>query len=224
MTAVLHTWGQSLQLHIHLHCIVTGGALSDDRSELRRCKNGFLFSTRAMAEVLGGKYLSSLAKAFAADEIVWPDQQSGLSPSEEFARLTRRLRKHRWVVYAKRPFAGPEEVISYIGRYTHRVAISNNRIVEIKDGQVSFRYKDYREGGKWKVMTLEGEEFIRRFLLHILPEDFVRIRHYGLLANGKKKANLERCRELTREMERKEVKEWEEEEEEGVHERAEEIC
>jgi Putative transposase/Transposase zinc-binding domain len=196
ITAVLHTWGQSLQQHLHLHCIVTGGGLSPGSSEFRICKKGFLFPTRALAEVFQGKFCDYLQKAWAADQLVLPPEQSGLSPARRFARLLRGLRRQKWVVYAKRPFAGPEPMITYLGRYTHRVAISNNRIIAIKDGKVSFLWKDYRDGESQKIMTVTAEEFIRRFLLHVLPEDFVRIRHYGLLSNGKKKANLTICRQL----------------------------
>ncbi|HEV8718824.1 MAG TPA: IS91 family transposase [Candidatus Binatia bacterium] len=196
VTAVLHTWGQTLQQHLHLHCIVTGGALSPDRSQFRIGKNGFLFPTRALAEVFRGKFCDSLRKAFAAKQLLMPAQQPGLSPAPQFARWLGRLRKRKWVVYAKAPFAGPEQVVAYLGRYTHRIALANNRIVAVKDGQVSFRYKDYRNGGRIRILELPAEEFIRRFLLHVLPEDFVRIRHYGLLANGRKKANLGVCRQL----------------------------
>lgn len=178
VTAILHTWGQNLSQHLHLHCVVTGGALAPDGSRWIPAKAGFLFPVRALAKVFRGKYLAALAApgAFAA----WLEQ----------------LRRHDWVVYAKRPFAGPEQVLEYLGRYTHRVAISNERIVSLDDGIVRFRWKDYADGHRVKLMALDAEEFIRRFLLHIVPDGFVRIRHFGLLANRTRKAKLARCRQV----------------------------
>jgi hypothetical protein len=196
ITAVLHTWGQALMEHPHLHCIVTGGALATDGSRFARCPPGYLFPVRALAQVYRGKYCASLQRAYNRGLLAGGTVLPMLASPARFAQYLRELRAQAWVVYAKRPFAGPEQVIGYIGRYTHRVAISNQRIVAMDDGRVSFQWKDYREDGKQKVMTLEASEFIRRFLLHILPPAFVRIRHYGLLANGRRSGKLARCRDL----------------------------
>jgi hypothetical protein len=188
ITAVLHTWGQNLSEHIHLHCIVTGGVLAKDGSRWRSSAKGFLFPVKAMSKVFGGKYRAMLRVAYGERELKME--------TEEFGRIINELSASKWVVYAKKPFAGAEQVLEYIGRYTHRVAISNQRIVAIEDGQVSFLWKDYRDAEKMKVMKLEADEFIRRFLLHVLPAEFVRIRHYGLLASRYKKEKIEKCREL----------------------------
>ena len=196
VTAVLHTWGQTLVEHPHLHCIVTGGALSKDGQRWRSCKPGYLFPVRALSAVFRGKYCALLERAYRGGHLAGGESLPELSSEQRFTALLRRLREQAWVVYAKRPFASPTQVISYIGRYTHRVAISNSRITDISEGRVSFRYKDYRDGERQKVMTLEAAEFIRRFLQHVLPPEFVRIRHYGLLANGRKHEKLQRCREL----------------------------
>jgi hypothetical protein len=193
VTAVLHTWGQTLTQHIHLHCIVTGGALAPDGSRWIPATPGFLFPVRALAQVFRGKYLEALARAGAAGKLTLPD---ALAPDGAFGAWLAHLRQHDWGVYAKRPFAGPEQVLQSLGRYTHRVAISNDRLVDLQDGIVRFRWKDYADGHQVKVMALEAPEFIRRFLLHVVPERFVRIRHFGLLANRIRRAQLERCRQL----------------------------
>lgn len=196
ITAVLHTWGQTLTEHPHLHCIVTGGALAPDGTRFVRCPRGFLFPVRALAQVVRGKYCAWLQAAFDRRLFAGGVDLPMLASPAAFAQYLQDLRARPWVVYAKRPFAGPEQVIGYVGRYTHRVAITNHRLVAIADGQVRFQWKDYRDGSKHKVMTLTATEFIRRFLLHVLPPGFVRIRHYGLLANGRRKPKLARCREL----------------------------
>jgi hypothetical protein len=195
VTAVLHTWGQTLTQHIHLHCIVTGGALAPDGSRWISTKPGFLFPVRALAQVFRAKYLEALERAAAAGTLALPD---ALSVSDAFPAWLAALRQQAWVVYAKPPFAGPEQVLQYLGRYTHRVALSNDRLVALQDGVVRFRWKDYRDGDRVKIMALPAEEFIRRFLLHIVPERFVRIRHFGFLANRAREAKLERCRQLLR--------------------------
>jgi hypothetical protein len=196
VTAILHTWGQNLSQHLHLHCVVTGGALALDGSRWIPAKAGFLFPVRALAKVFRGKYLDALRRAFRAGELVFSGSLATLADPGAFAAWLAQLRRHDWVVYAKRPFAGPEQVIEYLGRYTHRVAISNERIVRGDRGIVRFRWKDYADGGRVKLMALAAEEFIRRFLLHIVPDGFVRIRHFGLLANRTRKAKLARCRQV----------------------------
>ena len=196
ITMVLHTWGQTMSEHPHVHCIVTGGALAKDESRWTSCRPGYLFPVRALAQVFRAKYCAMLHRAFDRGELQGVEVLSILASSNNFARYLHELRKSSWVVYAKRPFAGPAQVIEYIGRYTHRIAISNRRIVAIADVTVSFQWKDYRDAGKVKVMTLHAHEFVRRFLLHVLPAEFVRIRHYGILANGRRKTKLERCRTL----------------------------
>jgi hypothetical protein len=193
ITAVLHTWGQTLVEHPHLHCLVTGGALARDGRRFVRCRSGYLFPVRALAQVFRGKYLAALQQTHERGELTTTGA-SGSDPAA-FDQLLRTLQQQPWVVYAKRPFAGPEQVVGYIGRYTHRVAITNYRLLGLEDGRVRFTWKDYRDGGRQKVLTLAVMEFIRRFLLHVLPPGLVRIRHYGLLANGRR-AKLTRCREL----------------------------
>jgi hypothetical protein len=196
VTAILHTWGQNLSQHLHLHCVVTGGALAPDGSRWIPAKAGFLFPVRALAQVFRGKFLDALPRAFEAGKLGFAGSLVGLAEPGAFRAWLAHLRAHDWVVYAKPPFAGPEQVIEYLGRYTHRVAISNERIVGLDDGIVRFRWKDYADGDRVKVMELTAEEFIRRFLLHIVPDGFVRIRHFGLLANRTRQAKLARCRQL----------------------------
>ncbi len=188
ITAILHTWGQNLSLHPHLHCVVTGGALSlDEQSFLTPRHKGFLFPVRALAKVFRAKFLDGLRKAFARGK---------LDGDPSAPALCAALRNIDWVVYAKPPFAGPEGVLAYLGAYTHRIAISNHRILSLEQRRVAFRYRDYAEGGKQKVLRLDIDEFIRRFLLHVLPKGFVRIRHYGLLANRSRRQKIARCRAL----------------------------
>jgi hypothetical protein len=185
VTAVLHTWGQTLTQHIHLHCIVTGGALAPDGSRWIPAKPGFLFPVRALAQVFRAQYLEALERAAAAGKLALPDLLS--APGPVHAGLAS-LRQQDWVVYAKPPFAGPEQVLQSLGRYTHRVALSNDRLIDLQDGVVRFRWKDDNDGPRVKIMALPAEEFIRRFLLHIVPERFVRIRHFGFLANRSRQA------------------------------------
>lgn len=196
VTAILHTWGQNLSQHVHLHCVVTGGALAPDGSRWISAKAGFLFPVRALARVFRGKYLDALRRAFEAGQLVFTGSLAPLAEPAAFADWLAPLRRQDWVVYAKRPFAGPEQVLEYLSRYTHRVAISNERLVSLDQGIVRFRWKDYADGDRLKVMALEAEEFIRRFLLHVVPDGFVRIRHFGLLANRTRTAKLARCRRL----------------------------
>ena len=194
VTAILHTWGQTLSQHLHLHCVVTGGALVQDRRRWIAAKDGFLFPVRAMAMVFRAKYLDVLRQAFDHGRLTFAGGTADLAQAEAFARFVAELRTEPWVVYAKRPFGGPAHVLQYLGRYTHRVAISNARLVAFDDGMVCFRYKDYADGDRSKVMALSAEEFLRRFLLHVVPRGFVRIRYFGLLANCRRRATLDRCR------------------------------
>ncbi len=196
ITMVLHTWGQKLDAHIHVHCVVTGGALSPDGQRWLPANKGFLFPTRALSEVFRGKYLDYLQERYADGTLRFGGSTAALAEAGAFRLFLAKLKIHDWVVYAKPPFAGAEQALSYLGRYTHRVAIANHRLVSFADGQVRFRWRDYAHGNKVKIMTLTGEEFIRRFLLHTLPHRFVRIRHYGLLGNRCRRAKLARCRAL----------------------------
>jgi len=196
VTAILHTWGQNLSQHLHLHCVVTGGALASDGARWIPAPSGFLFPVRALAQVFRGKYLDALRRAFRAGTLVFAGSTAALADPSAFAAWLNQLRQHDWVVYAKRPFAGPEQVLEYLGRYTHRVALSNERILSLADGRVCFRWKDYADGDRVKVMELEAAEFIRRFLLHVVPDGFVRIRHFGLLANRTRRIKLARCRQV----------------------------
>jgi hypothetical protein len=178
--AVLHTWGQNLMHHPHLHCVVPGGGLSPDGQRWIDCRAGFFLPVRVLSRFFRRDFLERLEHAFDTGQLQF------FSP----------LRTKEWVAYAKAPFAGPEQVLDYVGRYTHRVAISNNRILDIENGEVTFRWKDYRDGSAQKTMILETHEFIRRFLLHVLPPGLQRIRYYGLLGNRHRAQHLARCREL----------------------------
>ena len=196
-TALLHTWDQQLRTHIHLHCLVPAGALSFDKQRWIPVPNKtYLFNVNALSEVFRAKFIEGLKETFAAGKITFPQHISHLGTQEGFRRLTDKLWEKDWGVYAKKPFAGPEKVLDYLGRYTHRVAISNHRILNVEDGRVTFRYRDRSEGNKLKQSTLHAEEFIRRFLLHTLPKGYVRIRHFGFLASRGKQRNLARCRVL----------------------------
>ncbi len=188
ITAILHTWGQNLSLHPHLHCVVTGGALAADGARWIPTRHkGFLFPVRALGKVFRAKYLEGLQRAFEDGE---------LGSDETVPALLPMLRQQSWVVYAKPPFAGPARVLAYLGSYTHRIAISNARILTVQNDRVRFRYRDYADDRRMKVMDLAAEEFIRRFLLHVLPTGFVRMRHYGLLANRFRKQRIAQCRML----------------------------
>ena len=194
VTAVLHTWGQTLTQHVHVHCVVTGGALAPDGARWIPARPGFLFPVRALAKVFRGRYLAGLQRAFARGELPLTGGLAPLAEPAAFAAWLTELRQPAWVVYCKPPFAGPEHVLAYLGRYTHRVALSNDRLLALADGRVRFRWRDYADGDRVKVMDLDVDEFLRRFLLHIVPDRFVRIRHFGLLANRRRAANLAQCR------------------------------
>lgn len=183
MTAILHTWGQNLSLHPHIHAIVPGGGITEaGRWKHARGKGKFLFPIKAMSKVFRGKFIQELAKAWKRGKLTDKGVDGQPKTQEDFTKLRHTLYRKPWVIYAKRPFAGPKQVIEYLGRYTHRIAISNHRLEQVKDGKVHFAYKNYRKGGKQASMTLEASEFLRRFSLHILPHRFVRIRHFGFLA------------------------------------------
>jgi hypothetical protein len=198
ITAVLHTWGSALTHHPHVHMIVPGGGLSDDGSRWISSRSNFLVHVKVLARLFRGRFLATLAKAHAEERLKFFNTHAGLADKRAFKRFLAPLRHIKWVVNCKDPFAGPQQVLRYLSRYTHRVAISNRRLLTADDGGVSFRWKDYRiEGpGRWKTMTLTAHEFIRRFLMHVLPKGFHRIRHYGLFANGNRAANFARAREL----------------------------
>jgi len=182
--AVLHTWDQTLKDHFHLHCLIPAGALSLDQRHWIGARPNFLFPVKALSRVFRGKFLDLLKHAFEQGKIPPPSQ--GL----------KELRKKNWVVYAKKPFGSPQTVLDYLGRYTHRVALSNNRILGLENGQVTFTYRDRKDGDRKKALPLNAHEFIRRFLLHVLPDGFMRIRHFGFLANRSKKHALPQCRKL----------------------------
>jgi hypothetical protein len=191
---VLHTWGQNLHHHPHVHCVVTGGGLSCDRAGVPdpsprwvACRPGFLLPVRVLSRVFRGKFLAGLRAALAEGRLCWPPP-----PASWWSALAAK----DWVVYAKPPFGGPAQVLKYLARYTHRVAISNRRLLELRDGRVRFGYKDYADAGREKAMTLDAVEFLRRFVQHVLPRGFVKIRHYGLLANAQRQQRLALGRRL----------------------------
>ncbi len=193
---ILHSWGQALNFHPHLHCVVPGGGISLDGSRWVACRPGFFLPVKVLSRRFRKLYLRYLQQAYAAGQLQFHGELLGLSDPKRFARYVAPLRDREWVVYAKKPFGGPDRVLDYLGRYTHRVAISNNRLEELKDGQVRFAYKDYKHEQRRKAMTISVDEFLRRFLLHVLPDSFQRIRHYGFLGNRHRAENLARCREL----------------------------
>jgi hypothetical protein len=195
--AVLHTWGQNLQFHPHLHCVVPGGGLAPDGSRWIACRHGFFLPVRVLARMFRRIFLETLQRAFDAGKLEFFNTAVRLRERPAFLRHLAVSRRNDWVVYAKPPFAGrAEDVLRYVARYTHRVAISNDRLVEIADGIVRFRWRDYRHHNKQKIMPVTADEFIRRFLLHVLPPGFRRIRYFGFLCNRNRAAKLARCREL----------------------------
>jgi Putative transposase len=194
--AVLHTWGQNLTHHPHLHCVVPGGGLSPDGQRWVACQPDFFLPVRVLSRRFRHLFLAALQKAFDAGQLRFFSSLEALAERTAFLRHLQKARRTEWVVYAKRPLAGPGQVLDYVGRYTHRVAISNHRLLDIENDNVRFQCKDYRHGGQVGEMTLSAEEFIRRFLLHVLPDRFQRIRHYGLLGNRHRQENLAHCRHL----------------------------
>jgi hypothetical protein len=198
LTAVLHTWGSALTHHPHIHCIVPGGGLALDRERWISCRSGFFLPVRVLSRLFRRLFLEQLAAAHDAGRLHFFGAHAPLAECHAFAAYRAPLRKIEWVVYAKRPFAGPQAVLAYLSRYTHRVAIANSRLIACDDNAVTFSWKDYRAKGRdrQKVMTLASDEFLRRFLIHVLPSGFHRIRHYGLFANGARAENLARVRDL----------------------------
>jgi hypothetical protein len=182
ITAVLHSWGQTLSFHPHLHCVVTGGGLSLDGQRWVPTRDGFFLPVRVIGALFRGKFLAALQKSYERGELDFGGSVAELEDPISFGNFRDQLYQKKWVVYAKKPFAGPKQIFRYLGHYTHRVAISNHRIIKIQGDRVSFLYKDYRDQSRKKCMTIKGVEFLRRFLLHELPGKFVRIRHYGILA------------------------------------------
>ena len=194
--AVLHSWGSSLMHHPHLHCVVPGGGLSPDGSRWVPCRPGFFLPVRVLSRLFRRLFMEHIQNAFDSGKLRFFTALENLRDRRAFANYLESVSRAKWVVYAKRPFAGPEQVLEYVGRYTHRVAISNNRLLDIEGGQVGFRYKDYRNSNQQRTMTLAAEEFIRRFLLHVLPRGLHRIRYYGFLGNRFRQEKLARCRQL----------------------------
>ena len=192
-TLVLHTWGQTLSQHLHLHCLIAGGALGVNGQWIHP-RRGFLFPVKALSQVFRGKFTAALSRAFDRGRIRLDGSTTELAEAAARRRFLASLRDKPWVVYAKQPFGGPQPVLDYLGRYTHRVALSNHRLLGVSEDAVRFRYRDYAHGNKMKVMRLDAQEFIRRFLSHVLPTGFMCIRHYGLLANRAKRSKLAQAR------------------------------
>ena len=196
LLSVLHTWGQNLQHHPHVHCVVPGGGLALDGSRWISASPRFFLPVRVLSRVFRGKFTSELKQLLLKGKLQFHGSLQELARPERFRQFLRQLFTREWVVYAKPPFGGAEHVLHYLARYTHRVAISNHRLVAFKEDRVSFRWKDYACGGKQKVMTVSADEFLRRFLIHVLPKGLVRIRHFGLFANRRRAASLLCCRAL----------------------------
>jgi len=193
---VLHTWGQNVMHHPRIHFLVPGGGIAPDGQSWIACRPGFFLPVQVLSRMFRGLFLRYLEKAFAAGELNFFSEHRHLHEPAAFRRYLTPAWKAEWVVFAKPPFAGPAQVLDYVGRYTHRVAISNNRLVSMDDDRVCFRWKDYRDDNRRKTMTLEAGEFIRRFLIHVLPDGFHRIRYFGFLGNCHRAQKLARCREL----------------------------
>ena len=198
LTLVLHTWGSAMTHHPHVHGIVPGGGLSADGKHWVSCRSGFFLPVRVLSRLFRRLFLERLDEAYQAGDLKFYAQHQALVDAKSFANWIKPLRKMEWIVYAKRPFAGPEAVLAYLSRYTHRVAIANSRLLSFNEQGVTFKWKDYRckQRFRYQRMTLKTDEFIRRFLIHVLPSGFHRIRHYGLLANSQREENLKRVREL----------------------------
>jgi hypothetical protein len=193
---VLHTWGQNLLHHPHLHFVVAGGGIAPEGDRWISCRSGFFVPVRVLSRLFRRLFLEALQKAFDSGKLKFFSSLESLQDRKAFIRYLAPVRKAEWVVYAKPPFAGPQQVLDYVGRYTHRVAISNDRLLDIENGEVRFRWKDYRDNNRQKTLMLTADEFIRRFLLHVLPDGFQRIRYYGFLGNRYRKQKLARCRQL----------------------------
>ena len=197
-TTILHTWGQNLMFHPHIHCIVPGGGLSFDNTKWVQSKKKFFLPVKVISRKFRGKFLYYLNKLYLDNKLKFPKNISELSSRNIFDLFKDNLYKKEWIVYSKAPFSSAEYVLQYLGRYTHRVAISDNRIIKVDNEKVVFKWRDYRDKNKEKVMSLKPTEFIRRFTMHILPDRFVKIRHYGILANRNKNLKLKRCKEIFR--------------------------
>jgi len=195
-TAILHTWSQTLMDHPHLHCVVTGGGLSLDGQTWTPTRKDFFIPVKVISRLFRGKFLAYLKEAHQKGKLKFPGQLAPLETSATFASYLTDLYQKEWNVYCKPPFGGPEHVMDYLGRYTHRIAISNDRIVNLEGDQVTFRYRDSTDHDRLKLMSLSAFEFIRRFLLHILPDGFVKIRHYGIFSNRNRKTKLRRCQQV----------------------------
>jgi len=195
ITAILHTWNQKLEDHLHLHAVIPAGVLSFDHNRFITCQYDFLFPVEALSKVFRGIFMELFDEAYHRGELKFPGKTKNSGTKSGFRKLKNCLWSKKWVVYAKKPFAGPAAVFGYIARYTHRVAISNHRILACNDGKVTFSYRN-RKANRIETETLDAVEFIRRFLLHVIPKRFMRIRHYGLLANRNKRANIHQCRKL----------------------------
>lgn len=193
---ILHTWAQNLMDHPHIHCIVPGGGLTFDSKRWISSRESFFIPVKVLSRLFRGKFLSYLKDAYGKNELKFHGGIQELGRERNFSAFLDNLYKREWVVYAKPSFNSPEHVIEYLGRYTHRVAISNNRITDIENGNVTFKYKDYKDQNKPKQMTIGAHEFIRRFMMHVLPDKFVKIRHYGILSNRNRKTKLKRCKEI----------------------------
>ena len=196
MISILHTWGQNLLLHPHVHCLIPAGGFSTDHTRWVRPRYPFFLPVRVLSRVFRGKFLAGLKRLYRRRKLECAGPASALAAPRQFAHLLRSVHRQDWVVYAKPAFGGPEQVLRYLGRYTHRVAISNHRISSFDGERVAFRWKDYAHGGKQREMTLTAIEFLRRFFLHVLPKGFVRIRHFGFLANRHRTSRLALCRSL----------------------------
>jgi Putative transposase/Transposase zinc-binding domain len=192
---ILHTWGQNLLFHPHIHCVIPGGGLSPDHSHWIHPRYPFFLPIRVLRKLFRGKFVDGLKRLRRDDLLTFAGSIRRMSEPKCFAAFLRTLFRHDWVVYAKPAFGGPEQVVRYLGRYTHRVAISNHRLVSFDGSNVTFRWRDYARGNKQRLMTVSAEEFIRRFLVHVLPKGFVRIRHFGFMANYQRSASLDLCRQ-----------------------------
>jgi hypothetical protein len=194
--SVLHTWSQTLIDHFHLHCLIPAGALSFSKDRWIPANDNYLFKITSLAKEFRKRYLKLLSGAYLKDQLIFTKKTAALESKQNFQQLINCVSKKKWIAYAKRPFAGPQQVLDYLGRYTHRVAISNNRIISIDNGRVTFTYKDRQKEDEIKKMTLDADEFIRRFLLHVLPKGLIKIRYFGFLAHTNKKKDIPLIRKL----------------------------
>ena len=194
--SILHTWGQNLSYHPHIHCIIPGGGLTDDKLNWNHSKKKFLISIKILSQVFKGKFMELFKNSCKKKEIFFSGENIILNNKFNFKKFIDNLYNKSWILFAKKPFGGPKEVLKYLGRYTHKIAISNSRILKYEDGKVSFTWKDYKDDGKKKIMTLDALEFIRRFLLHILPSGFFKIRYYGIFTNRVRKKMTDLCRKI----------------------------